>query len=217
MGEVCPRYFTSSEARERIGRYIPDCKIICTLRDPVQRLYSHYRLSRSMGWLGPVGIEEAVAAHRRPNNPGNLIIASLYSSPVKAWQDRFGKANVLVLLHDDLVEDEQKFLDQVCTFVGIPTIDSAHSSLRNRKLNARPNAPRSVWLAFGADKLRRFLQRHRMFVLSKRLRPFLDFCYSGGEEFAPLDPAIEARFRDYFRPDVEALEELLQRDLSAWK
>jgi len=217
MGEVCPRYFTSPEARERIGLYIPDCKIICTLRDPVQRLYSHYRLSRSMGWLGRVGIEEAVAARQGLSNPGNMITGSLYSTGVKAWQDRFGKANVLVLLHDDLVEDEQKFLDQVCTFVGIPTIDSAHSPLRNRRVNARPNAPRSVWLAFGADKLGRFLQRHRMFALSERFRPFWDFCFSGGEKFAPLDPGLEARLRDHFRPDVEALEELLQRDLSAWK
>ncbi|MFZ0889364.1 MAG: sulfotransferase domain-containing protein [Candidatus Binataceae bacterium] len=217
MGEVCTRYFTSPEARERIGRYIPDCKIICTLRDPVQRLHSHYRLARSMAWLGRVGIEEAVAARQGRSNPGNMITGSLYSTGVKAWQDRFGKGNVSVLLNDDLVGDEQKYLDQVCTFVGIPMIDLAHSQLRNRTVNARPNAPRSWWLARGAGMLRAFLRRHRVSALSERFQALWYFCFSGGEEFAPLDPAFEARLREYFRPDVEALEELLQRDLSAWK
>src|SRR5215831_20542545 len=37
VGEICPSYFASGEARERIGLTIPDCKIICTLRDPVER------------------------------------------------------------------------------------------------------------------------------------------------------------------------------------
>jgi len=217
MGEVCPKYFSSPEARERIGRYIPDCKIICTLRDPVQRLYSHYRFLRSRAWLGPVGIEEAVAVYQRRSNPGNMITASLYSTDVKAWQDRFGKGNVLVLLNDDLVGDEQKYLDQVCTFVGIPMIDLAHSQLLNRTVNARPNAPRSVWLARGAGALRAFLRQHRVSALSERFEALWNFCFSGGEKFAPLDPGLEARLRDYFRPDVEALEELLQRDLSAWK
>jgi hypothetical protein len=216
-GEICPKYFTNPEARERIGRYIPNCKIVCTLRNPVQRLYSHYRLSRSMGWLGPVEIEEALARYRGRSTAGNMVAASLYSTAVKAWQDRFGKQNVLVLLDDDLVGDAQKFLDQVCAFVGIPMIDLAHSPLRNRRVNARPSAPRSVWLAFGANALRRFLRRRRLFALSERFEAFWDFCYSGGEEFAPLDPAIEARLTDYFRPHVEALEALLQRDLSAWK
>ena len=43
------------------------------------------------------------------------------------------------------------------------------------------------------------------------------FCFGGGEEFAPLDPEVDARLREHFRPEVEALERLIGRDLSAWK
>ena len=42
-------------------------------------------------------------------------------------------------------------------------------------------------------------------------------CAYSGEEFAPLSPALEAQTRQHFLPEVEALEELLERDLSAWK
>ena len=43
------------------------------------------------------------------------------------------------------------------------------------------------------------------------------FCFGGGGPFAPLAPQVEARLRRFFTPEVEALEELLGRDLSAWK
>jgi len=61
------------------------------------------------------------------------------------------------------------------------------------------------------------IQRHRYYSLSKFLTPAWKFCSSGGAKFGKIDPALEASLREYFRPDVEALEDLLQRDLSAWK
>jgi len=61
------------------------------------------------------------------------------------------------------------------------------------------------------------LRHQRLYPLSRRLQPVWEFCAGGGEEFGPIDPALEASLRAYFRPDVEVLEQLLQRDLSAWK
>ena len=33
------------------------------------------------------------------------------------------------------------------------------------------------------------------------------YCFGGGEEFQSMDPQVEARLREHFRPEVEALEE----------
>jgi hypothetical protein len=49
VGEICAAYFENPQARVRIRTHIPDCKIVCTLRDPVERLYSHYKLMRHNG------------------------------------------------------------------------------------------------------------------------------------------------------------------------
>jgi hypothetical protein len=43
------------------------------------------------------------------------------------------------------------------------------------------------------------------------------FCFGGGPAFPPLDPSVEWRLRDLLRPEVEMLENLLDRDLSNWK
>ena len=53
-GEVTPTYFQKPEVRERIARDVPNCKIICTLRDPVERAYSTYRVfvrEGGPGWV----------------------------------------------------------------------------------------------------------------------------------------------------------------------
>src|SRR5712692_4633682 len=52
-GEVCPSYFASLEAIERVARHIPRCKVIVTLREPVARAWSHYRLLRFYGLCNP--------------------------------------------------------------------------------------------------------------------------------------------------------------------
>ena len=51
VGEVAPTYFASAKARERIAQVIPLAKIVCTFRDPVERVLSLYRLKRAYGWI----------------------------------------------------------------------------------------------------------------------------------------------------------------------
>jgi hypothetical protein len=51
IGEVAPTYFASPQARERIARLIPHAKIVCTFRNPVDRVISLYRLKRAYGFL----------------------------------------------------------------------------------------------------------------------------------------------------------------------
>jgi len=218
IGEVCPSYFISAQARGRIADSIPGCAIICSLRDPVLRLYSHYRFLRACGRLGVVSLEEVITAHDKTSCVDDIFATSTYSKILKAWYDKFGKENVLALVNDDLVSDPQRYVDQVCRFVGISPIDLSRSPLRHTRVNTQLRAPRSVWLARGAREVRNFMWRHRQLSpLASRLRPLWKFCFGGGEEFGPIDPAVEASLREYFRPDVEALEEMLHRDLSAWR
>jgi hypothetical protein len=57
---------------------------------------------------------------------------------------------------------------------------------------------------------------HRAVALLERAGVWR-ICFGGGEEFGALDPEIDARLRAHFRPEIDALERLIDRDLSAWK
>src|SRR5438067_7709171 len=93
--EICPTYFSSSEARQRIKLHIPDCRIICTFREPVERAYSHYKLMRHNVWTR-AGFEEVVSGSRE------IAEMNQYALNLTGWQQTFGRDNVLVSLFDDL-------------------------------------------------------------------------------------------------------------------
>jgi sulfotransferase family protein len=212
MGEISPNYFAAPQAPERIARDIPRCRIICTLRDPVDRLYSFYRLMRHNGWTRAT--MEEVAEGATP-----AIEASRYAHYLARWRERFGAERVLVALYDDLESAPQGFLDAICGFIGIAPIPLAGSPLLGKRVNRVTHGPRIALLAEQAWRLRRWLEAHNAGAAIAMLRKagVWRFSFRGGGEFGPLDPALERRLRERFRPEIETLEKMIGRDLSAWK
>jgi Sulfotransferase domain len=213
MGEISPNYFAAPAAPERIASDIPGCRIICTLRDPVDRLYSFYRLMRHNGWTrAPMAeLVESVT----PATEG-----SRYAHYLGRWRERFGAERVLVALYDDLESAPQHFLDAICGFIGIAPIALAGSPLLGKRVNSVTRGPRIALLAEQAWRLRRWLETRKTggaAITMLRKAGVWRFSFRGGGEFGPLDPALDRRLRERFRPDVEALEEMLGRDLSRWK
>jgi Sulfotransferase domain len=212
IGEISPNYFAAPGAPERIAKDIPGCRIICTLRNPVDRLYSFYRLMRHNGWTRATMAELAESA--TPATEG-----SRYAHYVARWRERFGAERVLVVLYDDLERAPQRFLDTICGFIGIAPIPLAGSPLLGKRVNSVTRGPRVALLAEQAWRLRRWLQEHKAASAITLLRKagVWRFSFRGGGEFGPLDPALDRRLRERFRPEVEALERMLGRDLSVWK
>ncbi|MGA2410214.1 MAG: sulfotransferase [Candidatus Binataceae bacterium] len=207
-GEICPTYFGPAEVRERVKLHIPNCRIICTLRDPVESVYSAYRLSLRNVWTR-TDIESFASG-----GWGNARTIAL-----REWRRMFGEANVLACIYDDLAADPQGYLDPICAFIGIPRIDLKGHELATRRVNTFKQMPKSQWLARRARKLRNRLMEREAYGIVDLLRRagVWRFCFERGEELPPLDPAVEQRLRDRFRPDIEALENLIGRDLSMWK
>ena len=54
-------------------------------------------------------------------------------------------------------------------------------------------------------------------VAAVKRTPIRRWFLGGGARFAELPPEVVLRLYEHFRPEVEELEELLERDLSAWK
>jgi hypothetical protein len=218
VGEICPTYFDSPLARDRIARDIPRCRIVCTLRDPVERMHSHYRLLRHEGLAGrAVTFEQALARHRGWNGPGNLLESSHYATHLRGWLLAFGAGNVLTLIHDDLEAEPQGYLDRVCAFIGTGRIDLRGTGAGRTRVNLVERAPRSRRMAARARKIKFGLIRGRRYRTLKLLRPLWDLCAGGGEAFPPLGAETETSLRAELRPEIEALELLLNRDLSRWK
>jgi hypothetical protein len=209
-GEFAPSYFASAAARERIARHIPDCKIICTLREPVARLYSNYKM-----WCKLALVKDSFAQVAERHQ--DLLSYSRYTSNIAAWRLMFGRDNTLVLIHENTLQDRQEYLDRLCAFIGAERLNLAKVAKVDEHVAGVERAPKSRRMARRARQLRGFLATHRYWRTRKLMLPVIEFCMGRGETFPPLHGELERRLRRRFEPEIEALEELLGRDLSIWR
>lgn len=212
VGEVTPAYFPRLDVRERMAQVMPKCRILCTLRDPVERAYSTYRMLVRAGFRGRTFEEESM-------RPGSLIFeGNRYAFHLRGWRELFGADNVAAFLYDQLEADEQAYADSICDFVGVPRLDLSEIGQPLAR-NAMPQMPRSVRVAGWARHLRVWLKSRRAdrVVLTLGRLGVWQFFFDGPTDFPPLEPEVEARMRTFFLPEVEALEKLIGKDLTAWK
>lgn len=212
VGEFSPLYFADWRAARRVAETVPRCRIIVSLRDPVEREWSHWRLLVSLGWTR----RDFVSA---VTNQSDLRESGRYAHHLKRWLAGFSGEQILTLIYDDLQSDPQAYLDRVCDFVGIARFPLEASPVGNERVHPVPLAPRSYLLARSARKLRFTLDRHGY---HRAARGFANsavwqFCFREGAPFAPLTHEQDLRVREIFHDEITRLEEILGRDLSAWK
>ncbi len=211
-GEVCPTYFCSTPARERIAELIPKAKIICSFREPVGRIYSLYKLKRAFARVN-WSFEEALALDPE------LMESGRYAYYLVGWQRTFGHDHVLPVLYDDLMKDPQYYIDQIVDFIGIARFRLDERWLNRVHSSDAMSNPRSRHLTALAADVADWLKQHRMeravaVVKGSRLGRML---VGGGERMPPLSRATANSLRTALRPEIEALEKLLDHDLSSWK
>jgi hypothetical protein len=212
VGEVAPTYFASPNARERIARLIPSAKIVCIFRNPVDRVLSLYRLKRAYGWIHWT-FEDALI--RDPE----LLESSRYAEHLKSWLETFGSSRVLVTLHDDMEADPQGYMDRLVDFLGAQRFELGARHRHHVLASDSLTQPRNYYWTRTALWLAEWSKRRRMggiVATAKRIGAHRVFI-GGGEAFPELPMPERNKLRELFRPEVEKLEGMLNRDLSAWK
>lgn len=212
IGEVAPTYFASNDARERIAHLIPNARIICTLRNPADRVLSLYRLKRAYGWTRWT-FEEALKRDPELMNSGQ------YCVHLMAWRRAFGDTQVMVAVQEDARIDAQLYIDKLVDFIGVPRFRLSPDHLLPVLSSEDLTEPRSYYWTRGANLLAERAKAWNLDVLVATAKKIgmLDLFVGGGTAFPQLSCSTQARLRSLFRPEVDRLEGMLNRDLSVWK
>ena len=211
-GEVAPTYFASALARERIARVIPDAKVVCIFRNPVERVISLYRVKRAYGML-PWTFEQAIL-----NDP-ELLESGKYVNHLIAWQRTFGPAAVLPTIYDDLRDKPQTYLNVLADFIGSPRFLLTPTQLNRVYSSENMTHPRHYYCTHGATAVADWCKARRLdhLVSIVKKSPFIKLVLGGGQAFAELSSDFSGMLYEHFRPDVEELESILKRDFPDWK
>jgi hypothetical protein len=162
-GESTPEYLTVSAAAERIRRLIPEVRLFLVLRDPVERLWSHYRYVRNSG-REPLSLERALELEpkRRASIPAGECVQdylnrSLYIEHLRRFEALFGRDALLVILYEDFVADQDGVVARVAQHIGLDTPPPPATEQTSRR-NVLESDVRSVRI----DRLGRRLARWRL-------------------------------------------------------
>jgi hypothetical protein len=212
IGEAAPTYFASNEARQRIAELIPQARVVCTFRNPVDRVLSLYRLKRAFGLI-PWSFEEAL--ERDPE----LMESSRYASHLKAWQSALGPTQVLATVYDDMQLDPQSYLDTLVDFIGVPRLKLVPSQIRRVLTSEGMTQPRNYYWTRGAALLADWSRARKLdsVVAAAKNLGLPKLFVGGGPTFEEVPSSELQTLRRRFRPEVEELEGMLNRDFSAWK
>lgn len=101
VGECSTSYLWSKSAPQAIAAAHPSAKIVVSLRDPIDRIYSHYLMARKYGFVSG-SVVEAVKkdmAHPDPSwGRSELFLElSMYEAQLNRWRACFPPEQLLVL------------------------------------------------------------------------------------------------------------------------
>jgi len=138
-----------------LSRLKRNTKVVITLREPAERLFSHWKwelllsgkgLARGLPFLSTFSayVDKSLAVF--PDFPMftscglSGIAGSIYWEAVRYWIECFGSENVLVLDSGDYFRDRNQFLHTIQDFVGLPRM-SLPANLKRINENPLPLPP----------------------------------------------------------------------------
>ena len=117
VGEASTSYSKCTEfpgVPERIARLLPDVRLVYVLREPISRMRSMYLHNVRQGReVAPV--DEALLS--RPM----YLDASRYALQLDAYLEHFARAQIHVLLSEDLRREPQATIAELARFLGLDT------------------------------------------------------------------------------------------------
>lgn len=110
--EVCPEYFADPEVRRRIEDACQGLRVIVTVRDPVDRAWSHYRHERAKGRVGDDFWE---AVERRPA----ILADGRYRTHLPAWEALDAVDRVEAIPLDEVAARPADALERAARALGV--------------------------------------------------------------------------------------------------
>jgi hypothetical protein len=211
VGEASTMYLECPQSAARIRRALPDVRLICSIRHPVDRAYSDYLmyLRRRGRRFDPARELTAGSTWAQPDSRWMQI--SRYYAQLARYFDAFPRDQIHIFLFDDLkrnpleaVQNVYRFLEVDPTFV--PDLKTPHAPgglpqsmlLEGLFTNPAVNLAVRPWVpSRAANWVRRFRTRN--------MRPP-----------PPLPAELKQELTGHFRDDIRKTSDLIGVSLEHW-
>lgn len=213
VGDISGSYMMQPAVPRRIHDYRPDMRLLFLLRHPVHRAVSHYRMDLRTGdVVDPMEMALTVES--------DYVRRGLYHEHLSRFLAVFPMEQVHITFHDDISSDPLGVVSEIYRFLGVDESFAPRTARRSvneaRELPRFPRTYRALRRAYGhAIDRSQFLQDA---LESRRLDGRFDSVHrlNAGGDLPQIQTATHEKLVAYFEADVNALAELVDRDLDHW-
>src|SRR5687768_1623442 len=204
IGEVSPQYFRCPTAARRIHEYVPNAKLVLSLRNPAERAFSGFMMRTRRG-------EPVRGFYEELTLQSSHVKEGFYYKRLKRYLDLFPKDQLKVYIFEEFKKDPAQTVVDLYGFLGVDTSFLPDTSVRHN-----PGAIPKVRL------LNRLFYNTTLINMAKSVVPEglhlkLKQIQQLNQSSAPKLPAdLRSKLLNFYREDIFKLEGLLNRDLSIW-
>jgi hypothetical protein len=203
LGEGSVSYLASRVAAAGIHEWCPDARILMVLRDPADRLFSHYSaaiVARSTRETFADWLRAAAAREKTDAAPIGPVVAGRYGANLQRYLAVFPSSSIHIVWHEDYVAETKATLRRIFTFLGVDETQRVPVNIRRNETRVwRSRVLRGA--AMAANLLTDGLADRIGLTARSTLRP------------TPADRALAIRL---YEDDIRLLAGLTGRDLSRW-
>jgi hypothetical protein len=218
FGESSTTYFLSVMAIKRIHENINNPKFIFVLRNPIDRIYSHFYWIRNMMHENVLPFEEEIMEDMKQSFDANkpspsgaykhYVLESSYGSAIDAYIENFGKRSIYIITSERLKSDPLEVLNGCFDFLGLPRLDKIETEFQNITPPARVYTTPGILRKFSflfPDSIYRKLKNRILEVFFTKYEPV---------------PALSVTQREWLKrlliPEIEKLIRVTGRSFSEW-
>ena len=221
-GSCNPEYMYFEDVPRRIFETIgKDVKLIFILRNPVNRAYSHYLMSkrRCIEEL-PFEValkEEKNRIHKDYYNKTHFSYASrgFYSEQIKRYLNYFPKENMMFIrFEDDFIKNRANTIKEILNFLELEEVDL--------DVDLKSNVARSSRFKFiqefiyKQNKMKSFFSIFVSQKVKNKIRSLVYKAVMKPEKKNELGMGLKNSLMQNYNEDIAKLEQLIGKSLSSW-
>ena len=210
LGEGSTHYLSNLGAPKLIHKVSPRAKIIISLRDPVDRLFSHYLLREHTEWIR-CSFHEQIQRELKFSNSTKemfpIMKFSKYADDVKRYLDIFGKNQVKIIIFEEFVKDPKKTVEDILRFLGLnQSLANFKDDVYNQFVGRAVPRGKLSQLILDKSAKSKIIKK----IIPYSTRRFLENKTLTKKEPKPkIDQADRELLIDFYKDDVKKLENLL--------
>lgn len=218
VGEVSPFYMSDADIPRRISACIPRAKMVAILRNPVDRAFSSYlHLVRD----GRETLDFATALQREAERAAanweplwRYRDLGLYHKYLSRYYELFDPGQIRVYLFEELIGDKRETLANLMQFLGIDNSVEIELKKMNSAAHVTLAKNRLIKDLVFEDNIVK--QAAKRWLPAGSVRMARDLLVSVNSYKPRIAASVRRELQAFYRRDIEALERLIDRDLSRW-